>query len=219
MFSTEDEPADAISAVKALSKANALGQRIYELTPANMAETLPNLNLARETEDEIRTALNAGLTVIAHTDPMEVPGWRGAGYIIFDSDTGDGAYKISGGQNGGFSKIDGSISFVALFTEVVNDISKVFRQVISRSLGTIFGTVFDFLDISRACPGFESIAGVALTGYVSNVLTNLLVGSLFAGGVGIVVGFMFLITTLIIVSFLTDLIKQAIIYNCINRDG
>jgi hypothetical protein len=76
MFSTEDQPADAISAVKALSKANAQGQRIYELTPANMAETLPNLNLARETEDEIRTALNAGLTVIAHTDPVEVPGWR-----------------------------------------------------------------------------------------------------------------------------------------------
>ena len=103
MFSTEAEPADAISAVKALSKANAEGQRIYQMTRDNMASTLPNLNLATETESEIRTALNAGLTVIAHTDNVSVPGWTGAGYIIFNPNTGDGAYKISGGQNGGFS--------------------------------------------------------------------------------------------------------------------
>ena len=107
MFSTEDQPADAISAVKALSKANAQGQRIYQMTRDNMASTLPNLNLATETESEIRTALNAGLTVIAHTDNVSVPGWSGAGYIIFNPDTGDGAYKISGGQNGGFSFILG----------------------------------------------------------------------------------------------------------------
>jgi len=75
MFSTEQQPADAISAVKALSKANAQGQRIYQMTRDNMASTLPNLNLARETENEIRTALNAGLTVIAHTDNVSVPGW------------------------------------------------------------------------------------------------------------------------------------------------
>jgi len=104
MFSTEQQPADAISAVKALSKANAQGQRIYQMTRDNMASTLPNLNLARETENEIRTALNAGLTVIAHTDNVSVPGWTGAGYIISNPETGSGAYKISGGQNGGFIK-------------------------------------------------------------------------------------------------------------------
>jgi len=102
MFSTEQQPADAISAVKALSKANAQGQRIYQMTRDNIAETLPNLNLARETENEIRTALNAGLAVIAHTDNVSVPGWTGAGYIIFNPETGSGAYKISGGANGGF---------------------------------------------------------------------------------------------------------------------
>jgi len=101
MFSTETEPADAISAVKALSKANAEGQRIYQMTRDNIAETLPNLNLAIETEAEIRTALNAGLTVIAHTDNVSVPGWTGSGYIIFNPETGSGAYKISGGMSGG----------------------------------------------------------------------------------------------------------------------
>jgi len=122
MFSTETEPADAISAVKALSKANAQGQRIYQMTRDNMASTLPNLNLVRETENEIRTALNAGLTVIAHTDNVSVPGWTGAGYIISNPETGSGAYKISGGGNGGFSFIAGLLFgttlglFVAILT-------------------------------------------------------------------------------------------------------
>jgi len=116
MFSTEDQPADAISAVKALSKANAQGQRIYEMTHDNMAETLPNLNLAFETENEIRRALSAGLTVVAHTNNVSVPGWTGAGYIIFNPDTGDGAYKISGGANGAFLLFVGALLiFLGMF--------------------------------------------------------------------------------------------------------
>ncbi|RZW12976.1 MAG: hypothetical protein EX260_11720 [Desulfobulbaceae bacterium] len=65
-----------------------------------MASTLPNLNLNPDTEAEIEQALNAGLEVITHTDPVSVPGYSGAGYIIYDPVTGDGAYKIGGGQNG-----------------------------------------------------------------------------------------------------------------------
>jgi hypothetical protein len=38
-----------------------------------------------------------------------VPGWTGAGYILFNSQTGDGAFKIGGGQNGAF------IIFLSLF--------------------------------------------------------------------------------------------------------
>ncbi len=51
---------------------------------------------------EIRAALNAGKEVITHTDSISVPGWSGVGYIILDPVTGDGAYKISGGANGGW---------------------------------------------------------------------------------------------------------------------
>ena len=93
---------DAVSAVKALQKASAAGQRIYHLTQHNQATTLPNINHDSDTMNEIRAALNAGKEVITHTDNISVPGWSGAGYIIFDPVVGDGAYKISGGQNGGF---------------------------------------------------------------------------------------------------------------------
>lgn len=46
-----------------------------------------------------------------------MPGWTGAGYIIFNPDTGDGAYKISGGANGGFLLLVGFL-FIALFLNV-----------------------------------------------------------------------------------------------------
>ncbi len=52
--------------------------------------------------EEIASALAVGKEVITHTDPVSVPGWSGAGYIILDPDTGDGAYKIGGGADGGF---------------------------------------------------------------------------------------------------------------------
>ena len=115
LFSTEDQSVDAVSTVKALSKANAEGQRIYKMTRDNMTETLPNLNLNSETEAAIEQALLAGLEVTAHADQVSVPGWTGAGYLVLNPQTGSGAYLISGGQNGAFVLIFSGLS-LALFT-------------------------------------------------------------------------------------------------------
>jgi hypothetical protein len=110
MFASQDpndpEP-DAISAVKALQKAGQAGQRVYHITQANMASVLPNIHHDSSTMAEIRASLNAGKEVITHADAVSVPGWTGAGYIIYDPDVGDGAYKISGGSNGGFLVLAG----------------------------------------------------------------------------------------------------------------
>jgi hypothetical protein len=92
---------DAVSAVKALQKANAQGQRIYRITQTNMEAVLGNIHHDNATMAEIQNALHSGREVITHTAAVSVPGWNGAGYIILDSKTGDGAYKISGGKNGG----------------------------------------------------------------------------------------------------------------------
>jgi len=93
------DPGEAISAVKALAKANAQGQRIYQITPANQGTTLPNIHHHLDTMTEIRTALAAGLEVITHTDAVSIPGWSETGYIILDPGTGSGAFKIGGGGN------------------------------------------------------------------------------------------------------------------------
>ena len=88
--------------MKALAKANASGQRIYQITQANSATILPNIHHDPATMDEIRASLAVSKEVITHTDAVSVPCWSGAGYIILDSVTGDGAYKIGGGANGGW---------------------------------------------------------------------------------------------------------------------
>jgi len=54
------------------------------------------------TMSEISAALSIGKEVITHSDSISIPGWTGAGYVIFDPETGEGAYKISGGSNGGW---------------------------------------------------------------------------------------------------------------------
>ena len=103
---------DAISAVKAIQMATAQGQRIYEITQANRDVALPNLHLDGFTMSQIRAALDAGLQVITHTDPVLVPGWTGAGYVILDTEQGTGAYKILGGANGDGSGIYQKILFL-----------------------------------------------------------------------------------------------------------
>lgn len=76
-----------------------------------MATVLPLINFDTATMTDITNALDAGDTVITHTDPISVQGWRGEGYAIIDPATGDGAWKIAGGQNGGFLFLLGEFGF------------------------------------------------------------------------------------------------------------
>ncbi len=101
MFATPENQGEAVSAVKALQKASQQGQRIYHITPANQSAALPNIHQSSLALNEMRQALATGKEVIAHTDPISVNGWQGAGYIIVDPATGAGAWKIAGGLNGG----------------------------------------------------------------------------------------------------------------------
>jgi hypothetical protein len=102
MFSTPTQPLQGVSAAKALRLASQQGQRIYHITQANQAQVLPNLHLDGLAMNEITQGLAVGKEVITHTDRISVPGFTGEGYIIFDPVSGSGAYKITGGNNGGF---------------------------------------------------------------------------------------------------------------------
>ncbi|HDR46806.1 MAG TPA: hypothetical protein ENN94_03795 [Geoalkalibacter subterraneus] len=113
MFTTRENPGIAVSAVKALKIALSEGQRIYRINKANMAAALPNLHFSGETIDEIRQAVMAGKEVITHMDPIAIPGWKGAGYVITDPETGAGAWKIGGGLNGGLGPFGALLTGVA----------------------------------------------------------------------------------------------------------
>jgi len=112
MFTSTTSPAVAVSAVKALSIANVSGQRIYHITQQNQLNALTNINHDTSTISEIKNSLSVGKEVITHTDSISVPGWTGVGYIIIDPETGSGAYKISGGLNGGSSTEVGPLDFI-----------------------------------------------------------------------------------------------------------
>src|SRR5579859_3621541 len=101
LFSTSTQTVTGISAVTALADAMQSGQKIIDITQSNESALLPLMHLNSSVSQEISDGLAAGKEVITYTDNISASGWTGAGYIIFDPQTGDGAYKISGSANGG----------------------------------------------------------------------------------------------------------------------
>ncbi len=100
LFSTNDDPARGISAVKAITLANEAGQKIWKIDQNNLEAALNSIVLGAETEVEIRNSVNSGKVVTTHERRVNYNGWVGEGYIILDPATGAGAYKIAGGSNG-----------------------------------------------------------------------------------------------------------------------
>src|SRR5690606_26508934 len=93
LLSTEEQPAEAISAVKALAIAAQQGQKIYTLTQANAAQ-VNELTISAAVKQEITAAINAGKEVTVHQNPISHAGWTGEGYVLVARETGAGAYKI-----------------------------------------------------------------------------------------------------------------------------
>ncbi len=102
MFSTDDNPAHGISAVKAIQLAAAEGQKIWTITQANLSTALAEINLPRDVESDIRNSVFAGMEVTAHERAVDFFGSSQVGYIVLNPETGAGGYLISGGENGGF---------------------------------------------------------------------------------------------------------------------
>lgn len=100
LLSTEQRQQNGVSAVKLLNNAMVAGQKVYALNQTNQSQ-LSNIQIGSAARQDIYNALNAGKNVTVHESPLDVNGWSGSGYIIFDPNTGSGAYMISGGANGG----------------------------------------------------------------------------------------------------------------------
>jgi transglutaminase-like putative cysteine protease len=174
MFANADPnapPPDAISAVKALQKANAGGQRIYHINQQNRTLALQNIHLDSQAMTEINSALDSGKEIVTHTDPVSVPGWSGAGYIIYDSATGEGAYKISGGANGGV--FVGGVGILGIFLVAMAGVMSgavvvapfLLALVLSLALHLIILELIfnDDLDISATSDQLLAIAGTVVS--------------------------------------------------------
>jgi hypothetical protein len=100
-FSNDTTTGVGVSAVKALAAALAQGQRVYQITSANVATVLPTLKIDSAVTEEIRDSVAVGKVATVSQQNVTVGNWTGVGYIIADSQTGASAYRISGGSNGG----------------------------------------------------------------------------------------------------------------------
>ncbi len=103
-FTTQEYPGEGVSAVKALGIANQQGQKIYQISQENIEVLLPLVKATEDTKQDIISFVNAGNGVIVHEENITVDGWTGIGYITTDPITGAGAYRITGGDNGGALK-------------------------------------------------------------------------------------------------------------------
>jgi len=120
LFSNEENPGEAVSAVKALAIASNEGQRIYQVTSENVNAVLPVLNISTEVKDEIRDSVAVGKKATVSQNNITVGSWTGVGYIIADPDTGAGAYRISGGSNGGmFMPTGGDVLIAGIALELI----------------------------------------------------------------------------------------------------
>ena len=115
MFSTEDNPAHGISAVKAIQIAAAEGQKIWTITKTNLSTALAAINLPSAVESDIRNSVYAGMEVTAHEQPVNFYGTSQVGYIVLDPETGADGYLIGGGENGGILKKIKGYLFKILF--------------------------------------------------------------------------------------------------------
>ena len=90
-----------VDAMKLLGLAAAQQIPLYRITPANRAAVLPLLALPAGVEANIVASLDQGQTVWAPGSPLDTGPYTGVGYILQNEDTGEGAYLIGQGLNGG----------------------------------------------------------------------------------------------------------------------
>lgn len=148
MFVTEDSPGEAVSAIKALSLASAQGQRVYNINSDNISIILPELALSPQVKQEISAYVNAGFSAVTHQNEITVPGWRGAGYVLYDESTGAASWKISGGSNGSFFAI-------VLLTALIVLITVFAVQVLAVVLGGgVLAAILPFIGGAAALANF-----------------------------------------------------------------
>jgi len=212
---TDPSQPQGVSAVKALAIAASQGQKIYTLDNTNQAyhaSIVAGLGTDADTKAEISNALAAGKEVTVHQADINANGWTGMGYIILDPDSGAGAYKISGGANGGTLNTDDA-AMVGL--GALADLLAEFSSDIGKILGKFLGHLFDFLDamdIWDACKTPEAKTGGIAAFTIFSVLTN----ALFSAIVNPLsaVPFVWIIIFAVILSYMMLLIVEQTIQDC-----
>jgi transglutaminase-like putative cysteine protease len=162
LFTNEENPGEAVSAVKALAIASSEGQRIYQVTTENVNAVLPVLNISADVKNEIRASVAVGKVATVSQNNITVGSWTGVGYIIADPQTGAGAYRISGGSNGGSFDKETLLSYGMAILSVIFGVGGIWVfAVIGGGLAVLLAALF-FVSLfasvfseANPCTGFD----------------------------------------------------------------
>ena len=229
MFQTDPtNPTQAVSTVKALQLANQQGQQIYKIDNTNIDTVLLKLKLSQTIKNDIQSSVNAGKYVITHTDNVSVPDWSGAGYAIIDPLTGNNAYMISGGENGGFAELINNIAN-AFFTlsaltgdilEVISRVAKVLEEVLkvfAKVSGylNISNFVLDLMNIFSQCNNYVGsilVLQLSLLTFLQTVLVDVLF--FFFPGIGMIAGIILVAILNYAIGSLANRMKNELLPSC-----
>ncbi len=90
-----------LSAMQLIALSSRQAIPIYTITGETINTILPRLAISSEVKSDIQNAINAGKVAIVPEQEITVGNYAGIGYVIQDPETGEGAYLIDGGLNGG----------------------------------------------------------------------------------------------------------------------
>ena len=214
IYSDPANPTQGVSAAKALAVANQQGQKIFTIDQNNLSNSLSALTLSQDIKAEISNAVNAGKVVTTHEANITVAGWTGAGYIITDPLTGSGAYKISGGMNGG--QIRTAVSTVMTLQETIstalggaNPYASFLGQVTS-----FIGLATGIIDAVMNCPLQDAIFIIFTLTLFAISLVALLTAISTTGPLGPLMAILAGISLSWMISQLTNVIYNAL---CLRR--
>lgn len=175
LFSTPGDPAEGISAVKAIKIANDQGIPIYMVDQSNMASVLPHLQIDLLAKMDIQNAVNTGKVVTVPKENISFNGWNGCGYIIINPDTGAGAYMISGGLSGALLILKFITWVIASIVSAITAIKYHFWHgaLATILIGVMVVTIQKIIDASYSI----SFRDIAL--YITSVIAWTSVGGAF----------------------------------------
>ncbi|MGB2337474.1 MAG: transglutaminase domain-containing protein, partial [Alcanivorax sp.] len=208
MYSTDDNPAHGISAVKALQLAAAEGQKIWTITQSNLSQAMAALNLSSSVEADIRNAVRTGKEVTAHEDTINFHGRPSAGYMVLDPKTGAGGYLIAGGENGGDLVVD-LIDMLATIIGaldhlgVIGDALRAIGKYLGGGAG-IVGFVMGLISLFDKCMGVNGFVATVIVYSVVQIALAALVMFLAFSLIGILVGVLVSVYTNLVVNAAVD---------------
>ena len=123
--------AESVSTMTVLQTATEQDMELLVINESNYEEMSEKLEADNAVLTDIKKAVKSGKEVTVPTREVTMGDWTGTGYIIMDSETGAGAYRISGGlSNGTTGNLNGGSVTGLVTTEAILGITLLLVDIV-----------------------------------------------------------------------------------------